>query len=165
MVGPSDEPVFDIEDDLHTVLTEIGGWSYLFDLARADHRWYEAVIAPENLVAFAHGCDVLAEEYGDASRQWSGDATGDLRAWTVTGSELRAALTELARVGRSAEASHAPLTVRSDAGWVEQTSWQEAGEAVAYRAGEKPTADESALEMLSRCCSWRSGTTGQEAMR
>lgn len=124
LVGPSDEPAFDIEDDLHSVLVDIGGWSYLLRQAEADYHWYDAVIGPANLEAFAKRCEVLAEEYGDPSRRWSGDATEHSPAWTVTGTELGEALAEMSKVGRTAGAAQVPLTIRSDVGWVEETWWQ-----------------------------------------
>jgi hypothetical protein len=123
-VRSSDEPSFDIEDDLDRVLADIGGWAYLLRLAQADYHWYDAVIAPENLEPFADGCEVLAEEHADPSRRRSGDATERMRAWTVSGIDLGEALVEMARIGRVAGKSHVPLTIRSDGGWVEQTWWQ-----------------------------------------
>jgi hypothetical protein len=126
LIGSSDEPAFDIEDDLDSVLADIGGWSYLLRQGRADYHWYDAVIAPENLEAFALGCEVLAEEYGDPSRCWSGAATEYVRAWTITGTDLSGALAEMSRLRRTASEARVPLTIRSDAGWVEQTWWQSA---------------------------------------
>ncbi len=96
LVGSNDEPAFDIEDNLDAVITQIAGWSYLLHIAQAHFNWYDAVIAPESVGAFANGCATVAEQYGDPS--WSGEPTADSRAWTVSGTDLHNTLAEIERV-------------------------------------------------------------------
>jgi hypothetical protein len=126
LVGSNDEPVLDIGDDLDAVITQIAGWSYLFRSAQVHFDWYDVVIASESLGAFADRCATLAEQYGDPSRSWSGEPTVHSRAWTVSGTDLRDTLEEIGRVAREAADAQISLTIRSDRGWVEQTTWQAA---------------------------------------
>jgi hypothetical protein len=124
ITGSRDEPAFDIEGDVHAVLDHIGGWSYLFRLARADYDRFDAIVAPDNLEDFVAGCEVLAEEYGVPTRRWGVDAAGEMPAWTVSGTDLRDALGEMVEVARRAHASHAALTIRNDYEWPVPSWWQ-----------------------------------------
>jgi hypothetical protein len=125
------EPVLEVDDGVEWVLSEIGGWSYLFERSHARYSWHDAIISPPNLIAFADACGVLAEQYGLEGRvfthSWGGrDA---VHSAEVTGLELRRNLTNMMRIARVAHLASCTMTISGDRGWVESTIWQEADEA------------------------------------
>jgi len=112
-------------------LSEIGGWSYLFERSHARYSWYDAIISPPNLLALADACAVLADQYGLEGRvfthSWGGEDV--VHSAEVTGPELLKNLTNMSRIARVAHEADRSLTITGDRGWVERTMWQDANEA------------------------------------
>jgi hypothetical protein len=123
------EPGLEVEDDLEETIQDIGGWSYLLRAANAEYHWYEAIVSPPNLIAFADGCVVLAEQYGSEGRSFTRtwrDADDHVRSSEVTGRKLRRSLLEIERFARTAYEDDRSVTLRGERGWIQETMWKSA---------------------------------------
>jgi hypothetical protein len=126
--GESD-PALEVDDELENTIEEIGGWSYLLKTANAKYEWDEAIVSPLNLVAFADGCVVLAEQYGSEGRSFTRawrDADDHVRSSEVSGPRLRSSLMEMGRFARTMHEAGRSVTLRGERGWAQETMWKSA---------------------------------------
>jgi hypothetical protein len=120
------DPIFETDDDIDSIMDQVGGWAYVMDEADAQ-LGNGGYVEPSYIVSVAHlgqmadACEVLAEQYGDENRTFLynrpaavGDDPSHTRPLTVTGPELAHVLRDLARTVREASALGRSLRIDRD---------------------------------------------------
>ena len=119
VIGDDDEPSFEVDDDLETVIEEIGGWGFL---CRGGEVTYTGYLVPvSGLSSFAESAEALAEQYGDEARAWSyereivhADGRTETRSWSITGLQLRGLMLDLAATARGAARRQQGIVLNMD---------------------------------------------------